>query len=271
MDESTKAGVKMRRSGKDDENIKGNPFDFFVGASTGAVKYVDSNKAKLSGAGGAGAGIMIGTVMGGPIGAIAGGIIGGALTSKVVKEAEDMLNKNGPKTEDKILENQAKENEIESPMPLGPKGLLFKLGGIFEDVWEPFWYMLDIEKKSLIRHKIVENSPSKINLNKFAPFNLVSMRNNEKKKNSGEMQVDYESNEVIELSKCEVEKNENLSSNELQRFAFTVTLGKNKFFKEQHHLLADTEESRLMWIAMIADMTGNIKSLEKLLQTAKKN
>jgi len=267
MEESTKAGMKSRGTGEYNESNKGNPLDFFVGASSGTVKYVDKNKAKLGSAGGAGAGLVLGTVVAGPIGAIAGGIIGAALTSIAIKETEEFITKKEVNAEEELLQHPEKHGEMGLSLPRGPQGLLYKLGGLLQNLWEPFWYILDIDKKILVCHNISENSPPKIDTNIFNPSNNLHLQKDAKIKD-GDIQVESDPTEVIQLSECEVEKNEKLSSDKLQLFAFTITLNKSIFFKERYHLVSETEEIRSMWVAMIADMTGNMKSLDKLLETS---
>ncbi|CAB9503791.1 expressed unknown protein [Seminavis robusta] len=88
--DATKRGA-LRRGKKDSENL--NVVDWVEGVTHDTTKYVDDNKARLGGAGGAGAGMLVGTLLGGPVGGIIGGILGGATTQKTIETLEKQVSK----------------------------------------------------------------------------------------------------------------------------------------------------------------------------------
>jgi hypothetical protein len=89
ISETTKSAAAKRRlkSGKGHDGDR-NLLDFAVGATASTAEYVGENKAKLGGAGAAGVGMVVGTMVAGPVGGIAGGILMGAGASKSIEGLE---------------------------------------------------------------------------------------------------------------------------------------------------------------------------------------
>mmetsp|Transcript_12325 Transcript_12325/g.18011 ORF Transcript_12325/g.18011 Transcript_12325/m.18011 type:complete len:904 (+) Transcript_12325:156-2867(+) len=71
------------------ETQEPNVIDWVVGASVNTEKYLGDNKARIGGAGGAGAGALVGFMVGGPIGGIIGGVIGGVASQKTIEKLDN--------------------------------------------------------------------------------------------------------------------------------------------------------------------------------------
>jgi hypothetical protein len=85
MSETTKSAAQKRREERKtghegDETL----IDFAVGATAATGEYISENKAKLGGAGAAGVGMVVGTMVAGPLGGVVGGILSGATTNKAI-------------------------------------------------------------------------------------------------------------------------------------------------------------------------------------------
>ena len=268
--QSTVAGSKIRQKENNNPTEEGNPLDFVIGSSLGAVDYVDKNKRKLGSAGGAGVGMCIGTAMGGPIGTIAGGFIGAAVASGTIGIGEEIaskIDKRSANNNEAVSQEISESNGEVGGLGSGPKGLLYRRGNILLWEWEPFWFTVDCEKRVLKRHPIVQNGPSKIDTNVFQMFNPLAQKKS-KKSEDKVMQINPDVIESIELSNCEVTLNENLSSDKYQLFAFTIVSSKKKNLKkEEWHLSSDTKESRLMWMTIIAEMTGKLEVVKNMIES----
>ena len=79
------ANTAAQKRGKE----KGNVLDFASGVTSATGNYVSQNKSRLGSAGAGGAGVIVGTVLGGPIGGLAAGILASKFTKETIEHAEN--------------------------------------------------------------------------------------------------------------------------------------------------------------------------------------
>lgn len=78
------ASTAAQKRGKE----KGNVLDFASGVTSATGNYVSHNKSRLGSAGAGGAGMIVGTMLGGPIGGLAAGVLASKLTKTTIENSE---------------------------------------------------------------------------------------------------------------------------------------------------------------------------------------
>mmetsp|Transcript_18144 Transcript_18144/g.28054 ORF Transcript_18144/g.28054 Transcript_18144/m.28054 type:complete len:347 (-) Transcript_18144:229-1269(-) len=295
--EATKAGGAKRKtknsvssSAVTADEDKGSLADFAVGATSGAIEYADKNKARLGGAGAAGVGMVVGTMLGGPIGGIAGGVFAGAATGKTIEGLEKKFTKCSSKSDEEKLEVMEDENQdstieqtnnraikVVGPPPTAisesvrhelelqiPQGLLYKQRDTFQNQWRPRLFVLHLDSQVLGYHFLSENVPPIVDTNKFNIFNKPAL----KEPDSSGNQIGFEAvpRGILHLPGCRIEVNEKLTLPAKNLFTFTVTPKDGGNNSRPWNLAATTEEARLMWVGMLAEMSGQIEDVKKLAE-----
>mmetsp|Transcript_15826 Transcript_15826/g.28789 ORF Transcript_15826/g.28789 Transcript_15826/m.28789 type:complete len:204 (+) Transcript_15826:683-1294(+) len=133
-----------------------------------------------------------------------------------------------------------------------PQGLLYKQKHTFRSQFQPMWCVLHIDRQVLGYHHLVKSTLPMVDTNKFNVFSKKAPQTTA----SDHDLIAFEPvpRGIVYLNECRVEINEKLSCPSKNIFAFTIT-PMEEGDNDTWTLAATTEETRLLWVAMLADMS----------------
>jgi hypothetical protein len=148
-----------------------------------------------------------------------------------------------------------------------PQGLLYKQRNTFRTQYRPRWFVLHLDRQVLGYHYLIHNELPVVDTNKFNVFSKKAPQKTEDGTPADQLiGFDPIPKAILHLDSCHVEINEKISCPEMNIFAFSVTPTGEGGNKRPWNLAATTEEARLMWVAMLAEMCGQVEDVTTIMK-----
>jgi len=165
-----------------------------------------------------------------------------------------------------------------STLKLHQTGMLYKQRDTFKNHWRPRYFIVNRENHTLDYHIITNHEPPQVDTNKLNFFAKPAPSKLRRWKRDS-MTYEKEVKGSIDLKNCHIIINEELTNPTMNLFVFSINpsevyIGHDEINKNEvqydntdntnnavtsWNIAATTEESRLMWMGIVAEASGMIK------------